>query len=269
MKKISVYIIAYNQIEKIADAIKSVLWADEIVVIDSHSTDGTTELAEKLGARVVQVAFRGFGDLRNQAIAACQHEWIFSLDTDERCTWQARDEILAIINSDANHDIYFVPRKNYFMGRWIQYGGWYPDYRQPQLFRRGSLSYAADIVHENYICHSQTAIGYLQNFIWQIPFRNLAEMMDKANRYSSLGLERLEKKHKKPSMWSALTHMIWTFIKVYGLRRGFLDGWAGVVIAMGHSYGAFYRYAKYYEKKQQWQPLSTLVAESEQGLVEE
>src|SRR3990172_3558090 len=133
--KISVYIIAYNQIEKIADAIQSVLWADEIVVIDSHSTDGTTALAEKMGARVVQVPFRGFGDLRNQAIAACQHEWIFSLDTDERCTSAARDEILSIINSD-KHDIYFVPRKNYFMGRWIKYGGWYPDYRQPQLFRQ-------------------------------------------------------------------------------------------------------------------------------------
>ena len=100
MSKLSVYIIAYNQITKIETAIKSVLWADEVVVVDSHSIDGTTELAEKLGARVVQVPFRGFGDLRNQAVAACQYDWIFSLDSDERCTPAARDEILSIINSN-------------------------------------------------------------------------------------------------------------------------------------------------------------------------
>lgn len=269
MKKISVYIIAYNQIEKIVDAIQSVLWADEIIVVDSHSTDGTAEIAEKMGARVIQVPFQGFGDLRNQAIAACQAEWIFSLDSDERCTPQVRDEIFTVIHSNSPHDIYFVPRKNYFMGRWIQHGGWYPDYRQPQLFRRGSLSYVTDSVHENYICHGTQPVGYLQHALWQIPFANLAEMMHKANRYSSLGIDRLAKKNKKPSMGSAVTHMLWTFIKVYCLRRGFLDGWPGVVIAMGHSYGAFYRYAKYYESAQQWQPLSALITESEQGLIEE
>lgn len=111
MSKLSVYIIAYNQITKIEAAIKSVLWADEVVVVDSHSTDGTTELAEKLGARVVQVPFRGFGDLRNQAVAACQYDWIFSLDSDERCTPAARDEILSIINSNDALDIYKIPRK--------------------------------------------------------------------------------------------------------------------------------------------------------------
>ena len=112
MKKISAYIIAYNQIDKIAAAINSVLWADEVLVIDSHSTDGTTELATQLGARVVQVPFKGFGDLRNQAVNACQYDWIFSLDSDERCTPKARDEILAIISSDDANDIYRVPRKN-------------------------------------------------------------------------------------------------------------------------------------------------------------
>ncbi|HLB57557.1 MAG TPA: glycosyltransferase family 2 protein, partial [Gammaproteobacteria bacterium] len=99
MRGLSVVIIAYNQVDKIEPAIKSVRWADEIVVVDSHSTDGTTELALRLGARVVQVPFQGFGDLRNQAIAACRYEWIFSVDSDERCTPEVRDEILAIMNS--------------------------------------------------------------------------------------------------------------------------------------------------------------------------
>ncbi len=171
MSKLSVYIIAYNQITKIEAAIKSVLWADEVVVVDSHSTDGTTELAEKLGARVVQVPFRGFGDLRNQAVAACQYDWIFSLDSDERCTPAARDEILSIINSNDALDIYKIPRKNRFMGRWIKHGGWYPDYRQPQLFRKNALTYVPDVVHENYRCHSNKPMGYLKILFGRSPLR--------------------------------------------------------------------------------------------------
>ena len=94
MQKISAYILAYNEAEKIADAVSSVLWADEIIVADSGSTDRTAEIAQGLGARVVQIPFDGFGDLRNRAIAECRHEWIFSLDSDERCTREVRDEIL-------------------------------------------------------------------------------------------------------------------------------------------------------------------------------
>ena len=118
MQKISAYILAYNEAEKIADAVASVLWADEVVVIDSGSTDRTAEIARGLGARVVQVEFRGFGDLRNQAVASCHHDWIFSLDSDERCTSEARDEILSIVSSTAAHDAYLVPRRTrYFAFR--------------------------------------------------------------------------------------------------------------------------------------------------------
>ncbi len=130
MKKISVYIIAYNEADKICDAINSVLWADEIVVADSYSQDNTVALAEQLGARVIQLPFQGFGDLRNQAMAACSHEWIFSLDSDERCTPEVRDEILTCLH-DPQADAYYVTRRNFFMGRWIRYSGFYPDYRQP------------------------------------------------------------------------------------------------------------------------------------------
>lgn len=267
--KVSACIIAYNQVEKITAAINSVLWADEIVVVDSHSTDGTTELALKLGVRVEQVIFNGFGNLRNKALTACQYEWIFSLDSDERCTPEVRDEILKIIHSNNAKDVYYVPRKNYFMGHWIKHSGWYPDYRQPQLFRRGCLEYEPDSVHENYICHTNNPVGYLKNPIWQIPFRNLSEMMQKANRYSTLSIDRLEKKYGKSSMVSAITHAMWTFIKHYLLQHGFLDGWPGFVIAMGHSYGAFYRYAKYYEKENQWPDLENKIIYKDQIKLEE
>ncbi|MFN8917456.1 MAG: glycosyltransferase family 2 protein, partial [Burkholderiales bacterium] len=148
MQKISAYIIAYNEAEKIVQAVSSVLWADEIVLADSGSTDGTAEIASQLGARVVQIPFHGFGDLRNQAVQACSHDWIFSLDSDERCTAEVRDEILHLLQANPEHQAYFVPRRNYFMGRWIKGSGWYPNFRQPQLFNRQAMRYSPDPVHE-------------------------------------------------------------------------------------------------------------------------
>jgi len=116
MAKISVYIVAYNEEAKLQAALESVAWADEILVVDSGSTDGTVELAERFGARVVQIPFEGFGKLRNCAVEACTHEWIFSLDADERCTEEVRDEIKSITTDPEALDVYFVPRRNYFFG---------------------------------------------------------------------------------------------------------------------------------------------------------
>ena len=242
MSKISVYIIAYNEAEKVAATIESALWADEIVLIDSWSTDGTPEIATKLGAKVIQVDFKGFGDLRNQAIAACTHEWIFSLDADERCTPEVAREIQSIISANDTADAYWVPRRNFFMGQWIKHSGWYPNYRQPQLFKKGCMRYDLQEVHENYILNSSKAVGYIKNAIWQFPFKNMSEVMHKANRYSTLGAQRITK--RKLSMGTALTHGLWSFIKHYVFKLGFLDGWAGFVIALGNFEGTFYRYVK-------------------------
>src|SRR5215475_11967244 len=150
MQKVSAYILAFNEAEKIADAVSSVLWADEILVADSGSTDRTAEIAQSLGARVVQIPFHGFGELRNRALAECRHEWIFSLDSDERCTPEVRDEILLILAGAPAHDAYLLPRRNYMMGRWIKGSGWYPNFRQPQLFRRGAMRYDGNAVHDGY-----------------------------------------------------------------------------------------------------------------------
>ncbi len=252
MPKLSAYIIAYNEAAKIEAAVASVLWADEVVVVDSNSTDKTAELAGALGARVVQVPFTGFGDLRNSAVAACRHEWIFSLDADERCTAAARDEILKTVTSSGAHDAYLVPRRSYMMGRWITGSGWYPNYRQPQLFRKGALRYKPDPVHEGYELISDKPLGKLEHEIHQFPFRDLDEVIRKINRYSTLGALKLA--HRRASMWSALGHGLWAFLKHYIFKLGFKDGWAGFVIAFGNFEGTFYRYAKHYEQAQGWQP---------------
>ena len=249
MTKVSVYIIAFNEADKIKDALASVTWVDEIVVADSNSTDDTVKIAESYGARVVQIPFQGFGKLRNDAIAACSHDWIFSLDSDERCTDLARKEILSIINDPDSLDAYYVPRRNYFMGQWIRHAGFYPDYRQPQLFRKGTIIFKPDAVHERYDVVSERPCGYFKAFIHQIPYKNLEELLDKANRYSTLGADKLAESGKTPGMFKALTHGLWAAFTLYVLKLGFLDGWPGFIIALGNFQGTFFKYAKFFLKE--------------------
>lgn len=245
--KISVYILAYNEELKIADAIRSVSWADEVILVDSYSTDKTVEIGVRLGAKVIQVPFKGFGFLRNQGISSCSFEWILSLDADERCTEEAKIEIQQIINSNNALDAYYIPRKNYFMGRWIKYSGFYPDYRQPQLFRKGVLEFKDDPVHEGYVIKSQKPVGYLKSCFIQIPYLDLSQVLFKINRYSSLGAIKLRDRGKRPSMWTAFFHALWGFFHIFIIKRGFLDGWQGFIISLGNFEETFYKYAKYYE----------------------
>ena len=253
MARISACIIAFNEAAKIEAAVASVLWADEVVVVDSNSTDATAALAEALGARVLQAPFTGFGELRNLAIATCRHEWIFSLDADERCTAAVRDEILELIATAApQHDAYLVPRRSWMMGRWITGSGWYPNFRQPQLFRNGAMRYRTEPVHEGYELLTGKPLGRLRHAIEQYPFRDLDEIVRKMNRYSSLGAQKLA--GRRPSMGGALGHGIWAFLKHYIAKRGFKDGWAGFMIALGNFEGTFYRYAKRHEQDQGWGP---------------
>jgi glycosyltransferase involved in cell wall biosynthesis len=248
--KVTAYIIAFNEAGKIEEALQSVAWADEIIVADSHSTDRTAEIARRYTDRVIQIDFHGFGKLRNDAITHATHQWIFSLDADERCTPEVRDEIRKIINTADAADAYLVPRRNLFMGRWIRFSGWYPNYRQPQLFRNGKMHYTEDQVHEGYVLDGK--LGRFRNAIWQIPFRDLSQMMQKMDRYSTLGAQKLQEKNRRGSMLVAFLHGLWAFVRMYIIRLGFFDGWPGFVIALSTFEGTFYRYAKLTEAQRGW-----------------
>ncbi len=253
MDRISAYVIAYNEAEKIEAAIKSLLWADEILLADSFSSDATAQIAQDLGARVIQEPFEGFGALRNRAIEQCRYEWIFSLDADERCTPEVRDEVLEIIEKDSGSNVFFVPRRNFFMGRWIRFSGYYPDYRQPQLFKKDAMRYKLDFVHESYELLTDRKPGYLKNAIWQAPYAGLSELIQKIDRYTDLGAKKLIAADKPPGMGTALSHGLFAFIKQYILKLGFMDGWTGLLLAFSNLEATFYKYAKHVEKTANWQ----------------
>ena len=244
--KVSVYVLAFNEEAKIEDCIKSVLWADEVVLIDSNSTDRTPQIAENLGAKVVQVDFEGFGKIRMAGIEHTTNDWILSIDADERCTPEAKKEVLNTINSPEPADAYFIPRRNIFMGKKIKFCGWYPDYRQPQLFKRGKLIYnATHQVHEGYSIKG-TARN-LKKPIIQIPFFSYSELIQKMDRYTKLGAEKLLAQKKQVSSFNIAFRSCWAFLQTYIIKLGFLDGWAGFVIAFCNMEGTFFKYTKYKE----------------------
>jgi len=245
---VSVFVLSRNEEGQIGQALESVSWAAEIVVIDSFSTDRTAEIAAAHGASVVQVEFRRFGELRQAGIERTTQPWIFSLDCDERCSAQARDEILRIVADPASADAYLVPRQNYLLGRRVRHGGWYPDYRQPQLFRRGCMSYAVDDdVHEGWVLTGR--LGRMRQPIVQVPYRTLSEAISKMNRYSSLGVAGQERRGASSGFLKALLHAKWAFFKSYFLQLGFLDGGPGLVIAVLRFENSFYKHAKLIEHR--------------------
>jgi glycosyltransferase involved in cell wall biosynthesis len=249
VQKISACIITNNDEHIVEWSIGSVRWADEVVVVDTGSTDRTIEIAQSLGARIVNSEpFAGFGAMRNRAISFCSNDWVLSIDADEHCTRTVRDEISTLLAGTPAHDAYYILRYNYFMGRWIKGSGYWRDHRTPQLFRKSCLRYTPSLSHEAHELTSNRPAGTLEHLILHFPFANLEEVLKKADLYSSLGAKAMA--GRRVSMWGALGHGVWAFLRMYFMRRGFVDGWPGFIIALSNFQGTFYRYAKAYERAQ-------------------
>jgi hypothetical protein len=141
------------------------------------------------------------------------------------------------------------------MGRWIKHSGFYPDYRQPQLFKKGALDFKnEDPVHEEYTIITDKPVGYLRQPIWQFPYKNLEEVAHKANKYSPLGAKKLQQRGRHATMFTAVSRGMWSFFHMYILKKGILDGWPGLVIAIGNFEGTYYKYAKLHELEADWNP---------------
>jgi glycosyltransferase involved in cell wall biosynthesis len=239
--KISVYVLTYNEQDKITECLESVKWADEIVVVDSYSTDDTINIAKRYNAKIVQVKFEGFGKLRNVALENCSNDWILSVDADERVTPELKEEILGLVASGPNADAYFVPRKSHFLGYWIRHCGWYPDYRQPQFFKKGKLIYKDQLVHEGF--EAAGPVGYLKEHVLQFPFKTLDQFLKKMDRYSTLRAREILSEGRRFKPWNLLLNPVAMFFRMYILKLGFLDGFIGLMLSV--LYGFYYTLIKY------------------------
>lgn len=239
--KLSVVIITLNEAHAIGACLESVAWADEIVVLDSDSTDATVEICRKHGARVDVTDWPGYGAQKNRAIERTRNEWILSLDADERVTPGLRAELERALAAPGDLVAFAIPRLSSYCGKVIRHGGWWPDH-VTRLFRRGRAHFSDDAVHERLVVQGQT--GKLTHPLEHEAFTSLDEVLDKMNRYSSAGAVRMFKARRRGSLPRAIAHGLFTFIRTYFLRAGFLDGREGFMLAVSNAEGAYYRHLK-------------------------
>lgn len=241
MASLSVTVITKNEAHNIEACLRSVMFADQLVVLDSGSTDDTAAIARSLGAEVVcSVDWQGFGIQKNRALALARCDWVLSLDADERVTPELQAEILATLKAPA-FDVYALPRLSSYCGQYMRHSGWYPD-RVTRLFRRQAAQFSEDLVHERVV--ASRPVGQLHSPMLHESFRNFEAVLDKANRYSTAGALSLFSQGKQASLGKALGHGLWAFIRTYFLRCGFLDGRMGLVLAISNAEGTYYRYLK-------------------------
>ena len=244
-RPITVYTLTLNEARQIRAVLESVKWADEILVLDSFSTDGTVEVARQYDAVIVQEAFCGFGRLRNHALAAATHDWVLSIDADERCTPELAAEIRQELQAP-RFEAYQVPRKSHFLGHWMRHSGWYPDCRQPQLFNRQNFRYHDEAVHESYTLTGR--LGCLRQHLLQYPWDTLEIATAKLQRNSTLMAERYAKQGKRASPAKMLFAPAGMFLRLFLLQQGFRDGRHGFVLATLYAYYTFLKYAKLWER---------------------
>lgn len=246
MAKLSVIIITKNESANIRACLESVAWADEIVVVDSASTDGTLEIAREFTPQVhVHADWPGFGAQKNRALDYASKDWVLSLDADERVTPELRAEIEAVL-LDARADGYEIPRLSSFCGRFMRHSGWHPDYVL-RLFRRGKARFSDALVHES--VQLQGSKARLRQPLLHYSYRDFEDVLSKLNSYSSAAAAMLERRGKKGSLAQAVLHGVWAFIRTYLLRAGFLDGREGFMLAVMNAENSYYRYIKLWLKQ--------------------
>ncbi len=239
---LSVTIITRNEQAAIRRCLDSVAWADEIIVLDSASDDGTAAIARELHARVVATTdWPGFGAQKNRALDLATGDWVLSLDADEWVTPELRAAIEAAIGAPDGRCAFRMPRLSSYCGRFMRHSGWWPDH-VTRLFRRGQARFSDDRVHERLIVSGTT--GTLRAPLLHEAIRDLDEALEKMNTYSSAGALMQFERGGKASLAGAVWHGAWTFFRTYVLRAGFLDGREGFLLAVSNAEGAYYRYLK-------------------------
>jgi glycosyltransferase involved in cell wall biosynthesis len=247
MATLSVVTIALNEERNIEACLASVHWADELLVVDSGSTDRTVELARKYTDRVITVPWQGYGATKNQALGLVRGDWVLWLDADERVTPELARDIQAVLQAgETPVAAYAMARRAYFLGRWIRHSGWYPA-RVTRLFRRSAGRFTERNVHEQLVVDGPVAV--LGNDLLHFTDPDLHHYFAKFNRYTTLAAEDLDAAGRRWSPADLLLRPWFQFFKMYILRLGFLDGMEGCILAVVSSAYVFVKYAKLRERQ--------------------
>lgn len=244
MINVSVTIISKNEAQNIKECLHSVAWASEIVLVDQFSEDGTAEIANQFGAKVFKEPWRGFSRQKNFAISKASGPWILSLDADERVTPSLRKEIEEKLSQEDEYSGYYIARKNFFCRQWIRHGGWYPDYTL-KLFRKNKGHFQDRAVHEKVVVDGK--VGYLEHPLEHFTYKSVSDFLVRLDTYSRLAAQELPAKSRSSISYALCLRPLFTFINMYLLRGGILDGIAGFFLAVSYAYYTFLKYYRFYQ----------------------
>ncbi len=243
--KISAFVITGNNGGVIGGCLESLAWADEIVVVDDHSTDATREICEQRGVRPVQHAFRGFRDQKAYAMSIAANDWVLELDSDERVSEAMRESILLLTEDDFSRNAGFeFPRLTRFWGKWIRHGSLYPD-RKVRLYDRRRGNWSEGSVHERFV--PDGPVARLAGDILHVQDLDLHEYIRRTARYARLSAEDYRKRGRTARLHHFALRPAWTFLYRYIVRLGFLDGVEGFVVSAVGAFGTFLKYLTLYE----------------------
>ncbi len=245
MPSISAIVITLNEEKNIRECLESLNWCDELIVVDSNSTDRTVEIAQGFNAKVQIVDNQTYGEKRNTGIDMASGEWILWIDADERITPELQKEILELIAADKQpYDAYLINRKSFFINKFIKHCGWYPDYTL-RLFRRSTgIRFNTLLVHESAVFSGDK--GRLKNDILHYTDRDFEHYISKLNSYTTLSARQLFEKGRKAGFFDIIFRPAFTFFKMYFLKLGILDGFMGLVLCTLSSVHVSVKYSKLY-----------------------
>ena len=239
--KISATIITYNEERNLPRAMESLRCCDEILVVDSGSTDRTVELAERYGARVLEANWRGYAGQKNYASDQAQYDWVLSLDADEALSEDLEGEIWQLKKNGPRYDAYTMPRLAQYLGKWILYSGWYPD-RKIRLFDRRKSTWVGDYVHESVRVNG--TLGDLRGNLLHYTCESLSEHLKTMDRYTTLAAEEIVARKKPVGVRHLLLEPVWAFFRTLVVQQGFRDGLEGLTIAYMAALYIYLKYAK-------------------------
>lgn len=262
MPKVSVTIITKNEAADVGAALASVAWADEVIVVDSGSTDETVAIARQYTDRVIVREWPGYIAQKNYAASVASHDWILSLDADERVTPELAHEVREVLARDPDVAAFRIPRVTWYLGRWVRTTDWYPDY-QPRLYDRRAAEWTGRYVHETVTARG--AVGTLRCELQHYAYRDIADHLETIERYTRYAARQMHERGVRAGLLQMAGHPPLAFLRNYVLRGGIRDGMAGFVISSLNAFYVFLKYARLWELQREPQRTATGAGQNADG----